>query len=59
VEIPIDAVRGALFVLNFLHGKIAQLVEQRIENARVLGSNPSFATTLSRGLGQRQVGVEV
>ena len=30
---------------EFLHGEIAQLVEQRTENPRVLGSIPSLATT--------------
>jgi hypothetical protein len=31
----------------FADGKIAQLVEQRTENPRVLGSIPSLATTFS------------
>jgi hypothetical protein len=36
--------------LNQRHGKIAQLVEQRTENPRVLGSIPSLATTLTAGI---------
>tara|TARA_B100000282_G_C31571345_1_gene416781 strand:- start:561 stop:701 length:141 start_codon:yes stop_codon:yes gene_type:complete len=31
-----------------LLGEIAQLVEQRIENPRVPGSNPGLATTLKK-----------
>lgn len=31
-------------------GPIAQLVEQRIENPRVAGSNPARATTYTLGL---------
>src|SRR5690606_6061106 len=44
-EIPVDAIRGAPLLCPFALGKIAQLVEQRTENARVPGSIPGLATT--------------
>ena len=40
---PLSPLRNS--ALSSLDGKIAQLVEQRTENPRVLGSIPSLATT--------------
>ena len=46
MQFAIAAPEPRLAVCAFLFGKIAQLVEQRTENPRVLGSIPSLATTL-------------
>ena len=43
-EFPVDAPDAAPFVRHSAIGQIAQLVEQRTENPRVLGSIPSLAT---------------
>jgi hypothetical protein len=46
LENPIDAPKRRPFNLTlFPDAKIAQLVEQRTENPRVLGSIPSLGTT--------------
>ncbi len=49
-EFPVDAPPAPPFVHRSARGQIAQLVEQRTENPRVLGSIPSLATILTRSL---------
>ena len=46
----IDALNGFRILRVFFLGEIAQLVEQRIENPRVPGSNPGLATTFQKTL---------
>ena len=47
LEFPVDAPDEPPFVRHSALGQIAQLVEQRTENPRVLGSIPSLATTFN------------
>ena len=47
LEFPVDASDAPPFVRHSALGQIAQLVEQRTENPRVLGSIPSLATTFN------------
>ena len=45
--IPICTMRYGLTIIRRLYGRVAQLVEQRTENPRVVGSIPTPATIFS------------